>query len=406
MRLTDFFLVLPTFVLAIILAPVILDIIGVEAEIFGIRATLLVIVIVIGITSLGDDGPDHPLADAVDPGADVRRPGAGHRRRAGPHHAPPHLPERREPDRRPGRAHVRGGGLHRDDASRSSASATRSRRRGARSSTRPQSAGRAGPRRVVVHRPAGGLRRPRRPRVHARRQRARRHPQPEVRRRGDDRPPGADPIARGRGRTRIARDPSEARPPSATRRPLGDARPRRSAAGASGRCRSRPIPGAPLLVVEDLRTHFKLESGWVKAVDGVSFRLDDGEALGLAGESGCGKTTTALSLVRLLPSQRPDPQGQQRSSCSGSTSCPRPRTSCARYRWREISIVFQGAMNALNPVRRVGDQIAEPIEIRLGEPRERAPQAGRRAARAGRHPAQARPAPTRTSCRAGCASGR
>ena len=60
-------------------------------------------------------------------------------------------------------------------------------------------------------------------------------------------------------------------------------------------------PAAPLLAVENLRTHFKLESGWVKAVDGVSFRLNDGEALGLAGESGCGKTTTALSLVRLLP---------------------------------------------------------------------------------------------------------
>ena len=58
---------------------------------------------------------------------------------------------------------------------------------------------------------------------------------------------------------------------------------------------------APILAVRDLTIDFKLESGWVKAVDGVSFRLDDGEALGLAGESGCGKTTTALSLVRLLP---------------------------------------------------------------------------------------------------------
>ncbi len=70
-------------------------------------------------------------------------------------------------------------------------------------------------------------------------------------------------------------------------------------------------PNAPLLVVEDLRTHFKLESGSVQAVDGVSFRLDDGEALGLAGESGCGKTTTALSLVQLLPVERPDPEGEQ-----------------------------------------------------------------------------------------------
>jgi len=60
-------------------------------------------------------------------------------------------------------------------------------------------------------------------------------------------------------------------------------------------------PDAPLLVVENLRTYFTLSSGTVKAVDGVSFELHDGEALGIAGESGCGKTTTALSLLRLLP---------------------------------------------------------------------------------------------------------
>ena len=68
---------------------------------------------------------------------------------------------------------------------------------------------------------------------------------------------------------------------------------------ASTRCRQAD-PAAPLLTVQDLKTHFQLRSGWVKAVDGVSFRLNDGEALGLAGESGCGKTTTALSLIRLL----------------------------------------------------------------------------------------------------------
>ena len=61
------------------------------------------------------------------------------------------------------------------------------------------------------------------------------------------------------------------------------------------------VPGARLLEVEGLKTHFTLESGSVKAVDGVSFTLDYGEALGIAGESGCGKTTTALSLVRILP---------------------------------------------------------------------------------------------------------
>ena len=61
------------------------------------------------------------------------------------------------------------------------------------------------------------------------------------------------------------------------------------------------VAGAPLLEVEDLRIDFSIESGTVQAVGGVSFRLANGEALGIAGESGCGKTTTALSLVGLLP---------------------------------------------------------------------------------------------------------
>ncbi len=130
-------------------------------------------------------------------------------------------------------------------------------------------------------------------------------------------------------------------------------------------------PSAPLLVVEELRTHFKVPDGWVKAVDGVSFRLNDGEALGLAGESGCGKTTTALSLVRLLPENARIRKGSS-IKLFGTDLVPKTEDQLRRYRWREVSIVFQGAMNALNPVRRVGEQIAEPIEIRLGEPRETA----------------------------------
>ncbi|MFL5674155.1 MAG: ABC transporter ATP-binding protein [Chloroflexota bacterium] len=123
-------------------------------------------------------------------------------------------------------------------------------------------------------------------------------------------------------------------------------------------------PNAPLLVVEDLKTYFTLESGTVKAVDGVSFRLDHGEALGIAGESGCGKTTTALSLLRLLPSNASIVGGSVK--LMGIDLVPKSDNALRRYRWREISIVFQGAMNALNPVQRVRDQIAEPIEERLG----------------------------------------
>jgi oligopeptide/dipeptide ABC transporter ATP-binding protein len=125
-------------------------------------------------------------------------------------------------------------------------------------------------------------------------------------------------------------------------------------------------PAAPLLVVEDLAIRFRMPTGpSVKAVDGVSFRLDDGEALGIAGESGCGKTTTALSLIRLLPANARIVDGSVR--LYGIDLVPKTDRQLQRYRWREISLVFQGAMNALNPVRRVGDQIAEPVVRRLGQ---------------------------------------
>jgi oligopeptide/dipeptide ABC transporter ATP-binding protein len=127
-------------------------------------------------------------------------------------------------------------------------------------------------------------------------------------------------------------------------------------------------PKAPLLVVEDLAVRFRIPSGTVKAVDGVSFRMDDGEALGIAGESGCGKTTTALSLVHLLPANGTIKSG--RVELFGIDLVPKTEQQMARYRWREISLVFQGAMNALNPVHRIRDQIAEPIMVRLGQSQE------------------------------------
>ena len=130
------------------------------------------------------------------------------------------------------------------------------------------------------------------------------------------------------------------------------------------------VPGATLLEVEDLAVHFSLPNGSVQAVRGVSFRVEDGEALGIAGESGCGKTTTALSLVRLLPSNARIVGGHV--NLFGIDLVPKTERQLQRYRWREIAIVFQGAMNALNPVTRVRDQIAEPIELRLGLSRDAA----------------------------------
>ena len=95
------------------------------------------------------------------------------------------------------------------------------------------------------------------------------------------------------------------------------------------------------------------------AVSGVSFALDEGEALGLAGESGCGKTTTALSLMRLLPYNGRIISGS--IVFRGRDLVKASETRIRKARWKDISIIFQGAMNSLNPVRNIGQQIAEPI---------------------------------------------
>lgn len=115
----------------------------------------------------------------------------------------------------------------------------------------------------------------------------------------------------------------------------------------------------PILDVQDLKTHYFTLRGSVKAVDGVSFQVDKGEALGLAGESGCGKTTVALSLLRILPSGGKIVGGK---ILFGEEDLVKLKEKQMRaMRWKKISIVFQGAMNALNPLFKVGDQIVEAI---------------------------------------------
>ncbi|WKZ38819.1 MAG: dipeptide/oligopeptide/nickel ABC transporter permease/ATP-binding protein [Anaerolineales bacterium] len=109
-----------------------------------------------------------------------------------------------------------------------------------------------------------------------------------------------------------------------------------------------------------------------RAVENISFTLKEGELLGLVGESGCGKTTLMLALLRLLP-----PAGQIVNGdvfFSGKDLTTFSEDEINDVRWRGISIVFQGAMNALNPVRTVGDQIAEAIIKHLPDfPREKVP---------------------------------
>ena len=118
----------------------------------------------------------------------------------------------------------------------------------------------------------------------------------------------------------------------------------------------------PLLEVQNLKTYFKIKRGLVRAVDDISFELEEGEALGLAGESGCGKTTTALSILRILPSNGIIVGGQILFKGIDLVKLTDDETR-SNIRWKGISIVFQGAMNALNPVYKIRDQISEAIML-------------------------------------------
>ncbi len=117
-----------------------------------------------------------------------------------------------------------------------------------------------------------------------------------------------------------------------------------------------------MLEVRNLKTYFYTTKGVVKAVDGVSFKLNKGEVLGIAGESGCGKSTTAYSLIRLVPPPGKIVDGELvfegRDILKLSEEDFRKQ-----IRWKKISMVFQGAMNALNPVYTIGDQIAEVLML-------------------------------------------
>ena len=116
----------------------------------------------------------------------------------------------------------------------------------------------------------------------------------------------------------------------------------------------------PILQVVDLTMHYLTRQGEVKAVDGVSFDLERGQVLGLVGESGCGKTSVAMSLMRLLPDNARLIGG--RVLLDGQDLLAMGEDQVRKYRGRRISMVFQAAMNSLDPVYRVGDQILEAIE--------------------------------------------
>jgi peptide/nickel transport system ATP-binding protein len=115
-----------------------------------------------------------------------------------------------------------------------------------------------------------------------------------------------------------------------------------------------------LLEVRGLEVFFDLPDGELHAVQGVDLSLDPGERLGIVGESGSGKTTTVLALMGLLP---PTALVAGEVRLSGKDLLSGGERGCDEWRWSEIATVFQGAMNAFNPVRTVGWQIAEPVQV-------------------------------------------
>jgi oligopeptide/dipeptide ABC transporter ATP-binding protein len=122
--------------------------------------------------------------------------------------------------------------------------------------------------------------------------------------------------------------------------------------------------GEALLKVEGLSVDFRLGDEYARAVRDVDFEVGRGQTLGLAGESGCGKSTAALGIMNLLPDN--GRIGGGRVLFQGRDMASRSHRELRRIWWHEMAIVFQGALNALNPVKRVGTQIAEPLILRRG----------------------------------------
>jgi len=120
-----------------------------------------------------------------------------------------------------------------------------------------------------------------------------------------------------------------------------------------------------LLDVKNLKTYFFTDEGVVRAVDGVDLYIEKGETLGVVGESGCGKSVTALSIMKLIP-QPPGRIVEGQISYDGTNLVDLPPNRMRKIRGKEISMIFQEPMTSLNPVFTVGEQIAEAIRLHEG----------------------------------------
>ena len=132
-----------------------------------------------------------------------------------------------------------------------------------------------------------------------------------------------------------------------------------------------PASGEPLLTVNSLRVYFDTPEGIARAVDGVSFTVAAGETVGLVGESGCGKSVTALALLRLVP-----PPGRiepgSRIQFAGKDLATLPVEALRQLRGNRLAMIFQEPMTALNPVLTVGDQVAEVVRVHTSASRSEA----------------------------------
>ncbi len=126
-----------------------------------------------------------------------------------------------------------------------------------------------------------------------------------------------------------------------------------------------------LLEVSDLKMHFHTRDGVVKAVDGVSFDLDCGETLGVVGESGSGKSVSAMTLMRLIPMPPGRIEGGE-ALFKGKSLLTMSDADMRAIRGNEIAMIFQDPMTSLNPVYRIGKQLAEPLQLHKGMNRKQA----------------------------------
>lgn len=133
-----------------------------------------------------------------------------------------------------------------------------------------------------------------------------------------------------------------------------------------------------LLNVENLTLHYRTEAGDVRAVDGIDFEIRRGEAVVILGESGCGKSSLTKALLRMLPRNVSTYSGVVRLNGDDIMTYSEERFR-REVRWLKISMVMQASMNALNPVVRVGDQVAEPLRTHLGWSRRKARERAREA---------------------------